>query len=136
MFFQACFFCTYARPAAPILLRKFSSSINRKISKEKVSAVSAVNISSPGRASSAEGVLVVVTTGVPVAIASKILFWIPAPYKSGTTETAARQRNGRISSTVPVIDQWVLPKILDSQTMGPSLPQSASQSDDAPIPGA
>ncbi len=92
----------YVTPASPAFCWSSRFAINCNTACEKPSGSSETKRSLPGCAWSAERAWQVVTTGVPVAIASKILFWMPAPYRSGTTETVARHRKGRISSTVPV----------------------------------
>ena len=64
--------------------------------------VSATSRSRPGCACRASVAWGVVTTGVPTAIDSSNLFWMPTPYRMGSTATVAWAKKGRKSGTVPV----------------------------------
>ena len=68
----------------------------------KVGGSSARIRCSPCVAGSPSAPIVVETTAVPMAIASKILSRVPPPIRSGTTYTAASRRYGRTSATRPV----------------------------------
>ena len=57
---------------------------------------------SPSRAPNPSAPIVVETTGIPAAIASKIFKRVPPPTRSGTMETFDPHSQGLTSGTVPV----------------------------------
>ena len=68
------------------------------------------------------------TTGFPIAIAARILFLIPAPYRMGHTHTPAACMWGRMSSTLPVTWMPFRPLRLRTSSSGsaPTTQNSAS----------
>jgi hypothetical protein len=60
--------------------------------KAKSSVLSAASSSAPTRADSAAAQAGVVTTALPMAIASSTLFWMPRATRSGATTAAACRR--------------------------------------------
>ena len=91
-----------ARPALANSSRRCASVISSSTAAAVSAAESATRKCSPATASTPPAAALLVTTGTPVAIASRILFCVPRAIDSGATITAERCRYGRTSGTEPV----------------------------------
>jgi hypothetical protein len=87
---------------ARLALDAAGSRMTRRTAAAKASAPSAISRWRPDSVGSPSAPMVVDTTALPAAIASKILSRVPPPTRSGTIVAVAGPRCWRTSSTVPV----------------------------------